>query len=150
MQSSHLSLSSTESEIPRLDGAKTVMEKHDGILPETAEGLLDIDGMCVASFGSERCSDFSVSKGSRFVSLNAADLTPPAPSRLSPSRNALPWLTATSLAFSHASPPSTLLRQRRRRLPTSGHSQTSSSRRSRRRRRPLRTATTARRSMLAG
>lgn len=25
------------------------MEKHDGVLPETAEGLLDIDGMCVSS-----------------------------------------------------------------------------------------------------
>ncbi|BGP08753.1 Adenine DNA glycosylase [Rhodotorula toruloides] len=35
-----------------LDGAKTVMEKHDGILPETAEGLLDIDGIGPYSAGS--------------------------------------------------------------------------------------------------
>ncbi|BGP16879.1 hypothetical protein JCM10213_007326 [Rhodosporidiobolus nylandii] len=28
-----------------LDGAKTVVDKHDGLLPETAEGLLEVDGI---------------------------------------------------------------------------------------------------------
>ncbi|BGP25269.1 A/G-specific adenine DNA glycosylase [Rhodotorula toruloides] len=35
-----------------LDGAKTVVDKHDAILPETAEGLLDIDGIGPYSAGS--------------------------------------------------------------------------------------------------
>ncbi|BGP32748.1 hypothetical protein JCM10296v2_004532 [Rhodotorula toruloides] len=35
-----------------LDGVKTVMEKHDGVLPETAEGLLAIDGIGPYSAGS--------------------------------------------------------------------------------------------------
>ncbi|KWU41321.1 DNA glycosylase [Rhodotorula sp. JG-1b] len=35
-----------------LDGAKTVMEKHGGNMPRTAEGLLDIDGIGPYSAGS--------------------------------------------------------------------------------------------------
>lgn len=34
-----------EASVCRLDGARTVMERHGGNLPRTAEGLLDIDGM---------------------------------------------------------------------------------------------------------
>jgi hypothetical protein len=34
-----------EPRLCRLDGARTVMEKHGGNMPRTAEGLLDIDGM---------------------------------------------------------------------------------------------------------
>lgn len=37
--------SPTEGGPCRLDGARTVMEKHGGNMPRTAEGLLDIDGM---------------------------------------------------------------------------------------------------------